>query len=158
MIEVITKTTPDGTQTSHNQFVCNATDIILVDHVCLLPGYVTVRDGKYWQTFSDDPNNRFYFPAPDPRMAQDPNFQTWIANGMLKNRLEYQKVDAIQAVPEELKDVLKDDEEYHFVDLETMFKWIEFKRSQDTLPREEVLAARDELLLKHAVDNDEPVG
>lgn len=134
------RVTHNESQVEYDQIICDQDHIILEDHVCLYPGYITVEDGKYWQNYSDDPNNRFNFPASDERMANDPNWKAWVEGGMLKNRKGYRHLYHVQALPEGTVDSVNG---MHFTDLESMFEWI---KNHTPIPTPE------------DVDNEEPVG
>lgn len=126
------RVTTNQTGEEYDQIICDQDHIILEDHVCLYPGYVTVEDGKYWQNYSDDPNNRFNFPASDARMAEDPNWKAWVEGGMLKNRKEYRRTENVQIAPEGISN------DMHFTDIESMFEYLDKFRLtfKQTIPYE----------------------
>ena len=65
------------------------------DKVCLLPGYVEVKNGRLLRHYSDDPNN------------SDPIRKPW----ELKNRKEFRRVEDVGKAD-------KRAEGKHFIDLE----------------------------------------
>lgn len=76
----------------HKQIVCDVTKIILDDGVTIYPGYISVKKGKIYTHFSDDPNN------------------SKKEKGILRNRKEYEVIM-------EGEDVKLDKRKtYHFVD------------------------------------------
>lgn len=130
---MIERVTNNQTQIEYDQVICDVSKIILEDHVCLYPGYVTVSGNRYWQNFSEDPNNRFSFPASDPRMQQDPSYQQWVKDGMLKNRKEFRVVKEVNTLPEGSPEM----NGMHFTDLDTMLQFMRSHPVESTIDEEE---------------------
>lgn len=102
-----------------SQVVCDSSKIILEDHVCLYPGYLTVTGGQITQNFSDDPNNSVDpFIINSDGTAKSPNPEYKI--GMLTNRKEFRRVEEVGPAPTELTS-----DTFHFINADAMDKYLE---------------------------------
>lgn len=116
----------------HEQVLCDASKIILEDHVCLYPGYLEVKDGRVLQHYSDDPNNAIEQFLTNERGEVTGTNPAWNAT-ILKNRKEFRRVEDRG----EAHDVLKAGH-FHFINEEAMHKFIAFTEGSQEKAVEQV--------------------